>query len=294
VNRVTMLVAVTAAASIAALGTASAPAWASASGSAARGSTHPSSAASAAQAARAALRHVTANPPASDEQVPGTTVHGQGVTKVQSDNWSGYADNDTGGRTYKKVSADWTQPSVSCPTDELQLAAFWVGIDGFTDGTVEQDGTLAECYEGTAYYYTWWEMYPTNDIQVVGESVQPGDEIVASVVKSGTHYKLKVTDSTSSGNNVNTTQHCKASKCVDSSAEWIGEAPGGTRGEYPLPDFGTWRAKSASVTSGSTTGSISKFSHDQITMEGNDYSLATPGSLTSGGTAFTDTWDNSY
>jgi hypothetical protein len=292
VNRVTMLVAATAAAGIAALGMASAPASASA---AAGGSTHPSSAASAARAARAALRDVTANPPASDQRIPGTTVHAQGVTKVDSDNWSGYADNDSGSRTYSKVSADWTEPAVSCPTDEDQLAAFWVGIDGFTNSTVEQDGTLAQCFEGTAYYYTWWEMYPTNDIQVVGTAVQPGDKIVASVVKSGTHYTLKVTDSTTSGNNVKTTQSCSASKCVDSSAEWIGEAPGNPRGEYPLPDFGKWKATSASATSGSTTGSISKFPDDAITMESNaDYALAKPGSLNSAGTAFTDTWDNSY
>ena len=53
-------------------------------------------------------------------------------------------------------------------TSATSLAAFWVGIDGYSSSSVEQDGTLVECYRGTAYYYTWWEMYPTNAIQVVG------------------------------------------------------------------------------------------------------------------------------
>jgi hypothetical protein len=36
------------------------------------------------------------------------------------------------------------------------LAAFWVGIDGYSSDTVEQDGTIIESYEGTVYYYDWW------------------------------------------------------------------------------------------------------------------------------------------
>ncbi len=286
VNRPARLVAATAAAtSIVAFGAVSA----------ATASTHPSNAAAAAKAARAALRYVTANPPATNQAVPGIQHDAEGLTQVKSGNWSGYANDHTKSNTYSKVSAGWTEPTITCPTKEDQLAAFWVGIDGYTSSTVEQDGTLAQCYEGKAYYYTWWEMYPTDNIQVVGDTVKPGDKIAASVVKSGTSYALKVTDSTTSGNNVSTTQSCSASTCVDSSAEWIGEAPGGTRGEYPLPDFKTWKVSSASVTSGTKTGNIKTFPDDEITMESSAaYALATPGALNSAGTAFSDTWDNSY
>jgi Peptidase A4 family len=286
VKRLTRLVAVTAtAASIAAFGATSA----------ASASTHPSAAAAAANAARAALRNVTANLPATNQAIPGTRHSLRGLTKFESGNWSGYANDNSKGNAYSKVSADWTEPRVTCPTKEEQLAVFWVGIDGFTSDTVEQDGTIAQCFEGTAYYYTWWEMFPTNDIQVVGDTVNPGDKIVASVVKSGTSYALKVTDSTTSGNNVSTTQTCAAATCVDSSAEWIGEAPSGGRGEYPLPDFKTWKVTAASVTSGTKTGAITAFPVDQITMESDGgYALAAPDSLNSTGTIFTDTWDNSY
>ncbi len=110
---------------------------------------------------------------------------------------------------------------------------------------MEQDGTLAECYLGSLYQYTWWEMYPTNDIQVVGSSLAAGDSITSSVVRTGTSYTLKVTDSTHSTDSFSTTQTC--SSCANSSAEWIAEAPSGSSGVYPLAHFSTWTASGATV-----------------------------------------------
>lgn len=57
---------------------------------------------------------------------------------------------------------------------------------------------LIECCRGAAYYYTWWEMYPANAIQVVGSTLHAGGSITASVVRIGTSYTLKVTDSSRS------------------------------------------------------------------------------------------------
>ena len=58
------------------------------------------------------------------------------------------------------------------------------------------------------------------------------------MVKSGSSYTLKVTDSTHSANSFTTTQTC--SSCADSSAEWIAEAPSGSSGVYPLSNFHSW------------------------------------------------------
>lgn len=74
-------------------------------------------------------------------------------------NWSGYADTTTTVGAFTSVSASWAEPATSC-TAEQRLTAFWVGLDGFSNTTVEQDGTLAYCFQGRPYYYTWWEMYP--------------------------------------------------------------------------------------------------------------------------------------
>ncbi len=226
--------------------------------------------------------------------------HARGVkgapTQKASYNWSGYADDNSGGNTYTAVKGTWVEPTVTCNSNEDQIAAFWVGLDGWTSSTVEQDGTLTECYQGTLYQYTWWEMYPTNSIQVVGSTVQPGDKITASVTFASGKYHLKVTDATNTANSFSRTETCATGlTCANSSAEWIGEAPSGARGEYPLEQFTPWKVTGASATSGSA-GAISAYPDDQIQMvdSSDAYALAQPGSLSTAGNSFTDTWHDSY
>ncbi len=232
-------------------------------------------------AARAAIRHLSIGQHATDHAV-GHASRLKGLTQVQSTNWSGYADTST---TFSTATGNWTEPSVSCTSRQEQLAAFWVGIDGFTSGSVEQDGTLAECYHRSAFYFSWWEMYPTNAIQVVGSSVAPGDSISASVVRSGGSYTLKVTDSTHSANSFTTTQSC--SSCANSSAEWIAEAPSGSGGVLPLANFHSWTLSGATVNS----GVISSFTDDEITMINSSGQVkAQPGSLNGSGNGFSVTW----
>jgi hypothetical protein len=237
--------------------------------------------------AKAAIKHLEIGQHAVDHRVSGHSML-KGLTQVQSSNWSGYADTGSG---FSTVTGKWTEPTGSCTSTE-SLAAFWVGIDGYSSDSVEQDGTLIECYLDTAYYYTWWEMYPTNDIQVVGETLRPGDSISASVTRSGSSYTLKVTDSSRSGDNISTTQSC--SSCANSSAEWIAEAPSGSAGVYPLTDYHTWSLSSATVKAGSTSGVISSFTDDEITMvDGSGNVESQPGALNGSGNGFTATWKRS-
>lgn len=213
-------------------------------------------------------------------------VYGRAGT--ESSTWSGYA--DTGG-AFTKVSASWKEPAVSCGSG-ISLAALWVGIDGDDSSSVEQDGTTIECYLGQEYQYTWWEMYPTESIQTVGQTVAAGDSITASVVRSGTSYTLSVIDSTHPANSFRTARACTS--CTNTSAEWIAEAPGGTQGVYALPDFGTWSASRAAVTKGTSSGTISSFADDQITMADDQGNVeAQPSSLSKRGSAFSVTWKSS-
>jgi hypothetical protein len=214
----------------------------------------------------------------------------QGQSQVESTNWSGYADTGSG---FSQVTGSWTEPTgVSSGRRTTSLAAFWVGIDGYSSDTVEQDGTLIESYRGTVYYYDWWEIYPENDVQVVA-NVSPGDKITSTVTRSGDSYTLSVTDSTHPADSFSTTQ--TYSGAADSSAEWIAEAPSGSSGVYPLTDFGTWTDSGSAVTEGSTSGVISSFSYDEITMVNGDTGAveAQPGSLNSSGNGFSVTWESS-
>jgi len=248
---------------------------------------HASPQARAIAAAIATLRHLKIGDHATNHAV-GHGVKVKGLTQVHSLNWAGYADDNTAGTTYSTVTGNWSEPAVTCPAHGTQDAVFWVGIDGFSSGTVEQDGTLAQCNRGTATYFSWWEMFPTNSIQVVGSSVSPGDSISASVVRSGSTYTLKVTDSTHPANSFSTTQTC--STCTNTSAEWIAEAPSSGNKILPLPNFGTWTETGATVNS----KVITSFADDELTMVDNSGTIkAQPGPLNSSGNGFSVTWKRS-
>ncbi len=206
--------------------------------------------------------------------------------QVESNTWAGYANT---GSDFTKVTGSWTEPDVTCPAgSSTAFVAFWVGLDGFSSDTVEQAGTLLECYDGVAYQYSWWEMYPTNDVQVVGESVAAGDSISDSVVRSGDSYTLKVTDSTHTANSFTTTQTC--SGCANSSAEWVLEGPSGG----PLADFGTWTLGDATATAGGTSGVICSTTCYEITMvDSEGHVMAQPTSLDGPASGFSVFWERS-
>jgi hypothetical protein len=170
---------------------------------------------------------------------------------------------------------------------------FWAGLDGLTSSTVEQDGTLAQCFQGVAFYYTWWEMFPANNIQVVGSTVHPGDAITASVSFSPTTtFTLAVTDATTTANSFTTNQSCSAATCLRSSAEVIGERPSSSFGIYPLAQFATWTVKNVTVSPGTlTTPAQAEITMRDIT---NTYTLAQPSSYNATTKSFTDKWKNSY
>jgi hypothetical protein len=244
--------------------------------------------AEAAAAARAAIKDLVVGiSPTLKVVHRGTGV--DGLSQVESTNWSGYADTGSG---FSNVTASWTEPTGVSSGRTTSLAAFWVGIDGYSSSTVEQDGTLIESYEGTLYYYDWWEIYPENDVQVVA-NVSPGDHITSTVTRSGDSYTLSVTDSTHTADSFSTTQ--TYSGAADSSAEWIAEAPSGSSGVYPLTDFGSWTDSGSAVSEGSTSGVISSFTDDEITMINGDTGAveAQPSSLNSSGNGFNVTWESS-
>jgi hypothetical protein len=91
------------------------------------------------------------------------------------------------------VKGSWTVPSLASST-LTTYAAFWVGIDGFSDNTVEQSGVLAEYYRGSVYYYTWYEFYPSSPVYVTNNvPVKAGDIINAEVSYSSSTGLFTVT-----------------------------------------------------------------------------------------------------
>jgi hypothetical protein len=209
-------------------------------------------------------------------------------------NWSGYADTATKAQTFTKVSGGWTVPSITCSAED-QITSDWVGLDGFNSSTVEQLGTTSWCYRGKAVYYTWYEIYP-NGAHQVSTALKPGDKVTASVTRTGTRYAFKLTDSTTSGNNISVTKTCALATCKDMSAEWISERPSFSTGIAPQAHYNAFKITNGSQTSSGHTGSIGAGPGvNAITMidSTQTYNLGTVSTLT-GGNTFSTTWKNSY
>jgi hypothetical protein len=213
----------------------------------------------------------------------------------QSSNWSGYA--VTGG-VFSSVSGSWTVPAISCAASSTSFSSQWIGIDGESSDTVEQDGTEADCVSGSPYYGAWYEMYGDPSVDggyevPLSNPVDAGDAMSATVAISGTTWTLAITD---------TTQNWHFSIAIptpspapaQSSAEWIGERPmvcSSTCGLATLSNFGSISFSSATATdAGTSNGPISAFSFEPLEMVGSTV-LAAPGALSSNGEGFTDTWD---
>jgi len=148
-----------------------------------------------------------------------------GMPLFQSGNWAGYLALPGGSTTsFKQVVADYTVPSANCNGGGVgtgdAFAYHWIGLDGWGNGTVEQDGVADFCEGGTASYYAWWEMFP-NGINLVFQ-VSPGDAITSRVTYDGSGiYTLYLLDYTS-GQSFNLTESCPTS-CSNKSAEDITE-----------------------------------------------------------------------
>jgi hypothetical protein len=221
-----------------------------------------------------------------------------GIVPVSSYNWAGYADGSatTKAGTFTRVHGSWTAPSVRCGAED-QITTDWVGLDGLMSRSLEQLGTMAWCYEGSPTYFTWWEMFPTGKGLIrAGTTLQPGDKITASVTRSGTTYRLKLTDATNTVNSFTTTQTCPATTCKDTSAEWISERPSFGIGIAPLAHYNAFQLTNGTQTSSGKLGTIGSFSTvSEMTMidATQAYDLSNTSSLVSSN-SFGTTWRNSY
>lgn len=211
--------------------------------------------------------------------------------------WAGYA---VTGPSFSNVAGSWIQPTATCPKNKVEQAAFWVGIDGYSasDPTVQQVGTDSDCTKGTRkkpggpIYYAWYQMYPQTVVPLPFP-VAPGDTMSAVVSLSGSTYKLSISDGVKWTFSTNQTP---GTRPLNSSAEWIAEAPSSCKGTkckvLPLARFGsiTFTGASANGQAISWPG----FTNYQINMTTKKakLTLAQTSALAPGGTVFSVTWLN--
>jgi len=222
-------------------------------------------------------------------------------------NWSGYVVQSPS--KFKDVSSTFVQPAVTCNGVSPEATSNWVGLDGYTNGTVEQTGTIANCKganDKTPVYKAWYEMFPAGSVNVF--TVKPGDLMSVAVRYKNGKFHLKIADLTS-GKSFKHSATCNS--CQRSSAEWIIERPAFCTNAScthavigALPDFVTTKMNNAVATAGSVSGSISAFKNTPIegvynlsgsVNPGTDgfISVDTTGPLATSPSRFTMTWNRS-
>jgi hypothetical protein len=223
-----------------------------------------------------------------------------GIPAIGSFNWSGYAVTSPSSARFTYVHSRFVQPALSCPGVKNQVMSAWVGLDGFTNGTVEQTGTAAACkgpHHTDPVYYAWYEMFPANSVAVF--PVAPGDVIDTVVSFANKQFTLTVSDLTS-GRTKSTTATCAG--CKRASAEWIVERPASCKTVNPfsgcfidaLANFDTvTMTQNLAQLAGGKVSAITAFPRNKIVMvdldpNGGIRLLDTTSAL--GGQSFTETW----
>jgi hypothetical protein len=138
------------------------------------------------------------------------------------------------------VSATFFVPYLDChsfPGAPVSYSAHWVGLDGFSSATVEQDGISADCRGGRPSYSAWYEVYPQPEVPMP-LVFYPGNSVTASVrFDARTRmFTMTLTDN-SNGHRFTVARRCASSSCARSSAEVISEAPLVGGQEAPLAAY---------------------------------------------------------
>lgn len=210
-----------------------------------------------------------------------------------STNWSGYAveTNLTNPQSnaVSDVKGTWVVPMVNCVgVTTNTYSAAWVGIDGYSDNSVEQLGTEHNCINGQPVYSSWYEMYPKPSFNA-RLAIKPGDVISAEVKYVNGKFLLTMVNTTI-GKSFSASQKSNAQR---QSAEWVMEAPW-SGGILPLANFGIISFTNAQATINNTVGSISAFANDPISMTNNGGGTkALVSGLGTGGNNFSITWVSS-
>lgn len=248
----------------------------------------------------AGSRHTAAHPRvlgyAGPAQHRGVRPSTRASAQFTSRNWDGYITYASGqGTDFNVVKSTWVQPTVTCGARNA-WTVFWVGLDGWWDDTVEQGGSSARCTNGVPHYALWWEMFPTNAIQLAN-TISAGDTITASVtyLPATETFVIKVRDVTS-GVGFTKRELCASNiTCDRSSADVVAEDVGhfGAGSYFPLADYGTMTFSASSITDiAGNTGSFSKSTwlNAAVTeMEGGT-TYATVSPLRSSGKVFDAIW----
>jgi len=148
------------------------------------------------------------------------------VPSATSANWSGYV---LGNGPFTAAQGTFSVPSLVAGTPEGEEMSEWIGIGGVGSNNQLIQAGVSETPDSRTpnafFVFPWWEVYPTDSISMVINSVvvSAGDEVTVGISQiSGSEWVITLSDDTN-GQSFTTDQTFTGSQ---STAEWIVEAPG--------------------------------------------------------------------
>jgi|SRR6516164_9654804 hypothetical protein len=190
-------------------------------------------------------------------------------------NWSGYAIyNPAGPFRAEAVAGSYVVPVArnpigECPNHPLNVwrySSYWVGIDGFNNNALFQNGVEADryndCTTKTQYYAAWIEWIPGPEYRVTNLTVAAGDYIYIqnwlTTPTTGCFFWANESENWSSS--ICTSAAALGGNAIaGTSVEWITERPYtgyGTTGFAPLTNYVTapwWQSYAWNYTASSPT-----------------------------------------
>jgi hypothetical protein len=156
--------------------------------------------------------------------------------------------------TYTSIAAHWTVPTVTGST--VSSMSIWVGMDGWTNGTVEQVGIYASNNGTTTSWFPWVEYFPDEEEwwDIPTYPIAAGDSIAASLTyAAGTgtftgnnYFTTTLTNNTSPRNwtysarkseQAAELEAAQSTTFARNSAQVIVESNGGTLCDYGTVSF---------------------------------------------------------
>ena len=212
---------------------------------------------------------------------------------TQSSNWSGFS---SAGGVFSSVSGSFKVPTAQCAPGANSVTAIWVGIDGATSNTVEQDGVQVNCANGVPQYGAWYEMFGDNavnngysvDISPTTYPVAAGDSITASVSFANQIWTLSLINKTA-GWTFATKVANGTPPPAQSSAEWIVERPelcNGSCSFAALTPTAAITFTEVHAVSSTASGTLKAFTSTAMTMTSATKALATPSAASTDGSSF--------
>ncbi len=211
-----------------------------------------------------------------------------------STNWAGYVGVSNlaqpARNSINTVIGSWVAPTITRSLADT-YSALWIGIDGFSNGTVEQMGTAHDCINGIVHHYAWFEMYPNKSFAINGFPVQTGDSLSATITYTQNGiFIMTIYNNTHHTFVTIPTSYTTALNAQRSSAEWIVEAPY-LKTVLPLSHFDTVHFTNCIATVNGASTPLGTMPVIELIMTDRSGNIkAMPSALSPDKKSFTVTW----